>query len=127
MNDLLDVVFGGGTQKNPWYFGLINNTPTPTLLAADTLASHSGWAEWTGYSGNRKEWLDSAAASGSKTTSSLATFTMTAAGSLYGAFLCSVDTGTSGILWAHAALPEVHPVAIADIIKITYTVSIITS
>lgn len=125
-NDLLDVAFGGGTQKTMWYFGLINNSPTPTLLTADTLASHTGWTEWTSYTGNRKEWVDAAAASGSKGTSSLASFTISASGTLYGAFLGSVDTGTSGILWAHTAFPDPVPVVNADVIKLNYTISILT-
>lgn len=125
-NDLLDVAFGAGTQKTMWYFGLINNSPTPTLLTADSLASHTGWTEWSSYSGNRKEWVDAAAADGAKGTSSLASFTMTAAGTLYGAFLTSVDTGTSGILWAHTAFPDPVPVVSSDIIKLNYTISILT-
>lgn len=125
-NDLLDVAFGAATQKTMWYFGLINNTPTPTLLVADTLSSHTGWSEWTGYSGNRKEWVDAAAASGAKGTSSLASFTINASGSLYGAFLCSVDTGTSGILWAHTQFPDPVPVINGDIVKLNYTISILT-
>ena len=125
-NDLLDVAFGAATQKTMWYFGLINNTPTPTLLVADTLASHTGWSEWTGYTGNRKEWVDAAAASGAKGTSSLASFTINTSGTLYGAFLCSVDTGTSGILWAHTQFPDPVPVTNGDIVKLNYTISILT-
>lgn len=125
-NDLLDVAFGGGTQKTLWYFGLINNTPTPTLLVADTLASHTGWVEWTSYAGNRKEWLDAAASGGSKGTSSLSSFTINASGNVYGAFLASVDTGTSGILWAHTAFPDPIPVINADVVKLNYTISVLT-
>lgn len=125
-NDILDVQFGAATQKTLWYFGLINNTPTPTLLTADTLASHTGWVEWTSYTGNRKEWVDAAAASGSKGTSSLSSFTMNAAGTLFGAFLASVDTGTAGILWAHTQFPDPVPVISGDIVKLNYTISILT-
>jgi len=125
-NSILDVQFGAATQISTWYFGLINNTPTPTLLDADTLASHTGWTEWTGYAGNRKEWVDAAAASGSKGTSSLASFTINASGTLFGAFLASVDSGTSGTLWAHTEFPDPVPVINADVIKLNYTISILT-
>lgn len=126
-NNLLDVHFGATSKNSAWYFGLINNSPTPTLLDADTLASHSGWSEWTNYSGNRKQWVNGAASNGSKTSTSLASFTINATGNLYGALLCTVDTGTSGILWAHAAFPNVVPVVDTDIIKLNYTVSIVTA
>lgn len=108
-NHALDVVFGNASpvaQVDPWYFGLINNTPSPVLLAADTLASHTGWAELepgTDYTGNRQEWDDADAASGAKATTSVATFPILTSKTVYGAFLASVASGTSGILMSEGA------------------------
>ena len=58
LNHILDTQFHAGTQNTTWYIGL-KGAGTP--VAADTMASHSSWAELTGYSGNRKEWTEGAA------------------------------------------------------------------
>jgi len=50
LNHILNVEFHGTTQVTTWYVGLINNSPSPSLNAADTLASHAGWTEWTAFS-----------------------------------------------------------------------------
>lgn len=125
-NTLWDTMFGNTsplTQVNPWYIGLINNTPSPVLAAGDTMASHAGWAEWTGIAA-RLAWVDANAASGAKGTTTPSTFTMTAAGNLYGIFITSIATvsGTTGILWATGAFNAVIPVAISDTITVDYGV-----
>ena len=66
LNHILDVQFHATTQVTTWYIGL---KAAGTPVAADTMASHSSWAELTGYSGNRKEWTEGAASSGSMTNS----------------------------------------------------------
>lgn len=102
-NHLLDVAFGNSTpvtQVNPWYIGLINQSPTPTLSENDTLASHSGWAEFTSYSGSRKAWDDANASNKVKGTTTLAEFAITADASINGILIASVASGTSGILWS---------------------------
>ena len=56
--NLFDAGFGGATAVDPWYIGLINNSPTPTLLTSDTLATiNTNWTEFTSYSGTRQTWL----------------------------------------------------------------------
>jgi len=124
-NHMLDVVFGNSspvTQVNPWYIGLINNSPTPVLSENDTLASHSGWTEWTSYSGNRKAWDDENAASKIKGTTSVSAFTISATGTLYGILVCAVASGTSGVLWATGAFDSTLPVVNTDVINVTYGV-----
>ncbi len=122
-NHLLDVVFGNSspvTQVNPWYIGLIDNSPTPTLSENDTLASHAGWTEFTSYSGNRKAWDDANAASKIKGTTSVSTFTMTAGGTINGILVCAVASGTSGVLWATGSFDTTATVVTSDDLKITY-------
>jgi hypothetical protein len=124
-NNILDVQFGAAsplTQTATWYIGLINNTPTPTLLVADTLASHTGWTEFTSYTGNRKAWDDADAASGTKGTTSVSTFTLSAAATIYGIFICSASTGTSGILWSEGAFASPITLAISDDLKVSYSI-----
>lgn len=123
-NHLLDVVFGNSspvTQVDPWYIGLINNSPAPTLVAGDTLASHSGWSETTDYTGNRQAWVDANASSGSKASSSVATFPMTGTVTVYGIFICSVATGTSGTLWSTGAFDSTISLINGDDLKVSYT------
>jgi len=80
-NYMLDCMFGAAvpvSQLDPWYIGLINNTPSPTLLATDTLVSHSGWVELvpgTAYTGNRQTWADADAALSAKSSSLILTST----------------------------------------------------
>lgn len=122
-NHMLDVTFGNSTpvtQIDPWYIGLINNSPSPVLAEADTLSSHSGWTEWTSYSGNRKTWVDANAASKIKGTTTVATFTQSASGTLYGILVASASSGTSGILWATGAFDETVDVVNGDDLKVSY-------
>ena len=123
-NHMLDRTFGTPTTTavDPWYIGLINNTPTPALDEADTLASHSGWTEWTSYTGNRKAWTPVAAASKVKGTGTVSTFTQSATGTLYGILVCAVASGTSGILWSTGAFDTTLNVISADDVKVTYGV-----
>jgi hypothetical protein len=123
-NHILDVTFGNATpvtQVDPWYIGLINNSPTPTLLVGDTLASHSGWSEFASYSGNRKAWTDADASSGVKASSSVSTFTLSADGTIYGIFIASVATGTSGILWSEGAFESPITLSNGSDLKVTYS------
>lgn len=126
-NRILDIVFGA-TAKDTFYIGLIENDVGITLADADTMSSHSGWAESTDYDeANRQGWTTGSAASSTITSSSVATFTMNATTTIYGFFVCTNNTkgGTSGILWATAGFVEgTLPVVSADTLKITYTVAL---
>ena len=127
LNDILDVQFGGGSQSGTWYIGLIDNSGFSALDAGDTLASHTGWSEFTDYTeSNRVEWDDDAASSRSKTNSSTANFSVNASGNVYGIFVSNNNvksTGTTGILWSTAAFSSVVATANGDTLKVTYTVS----
>jgi hypothetical protein len=96
LNHILDTQFHAGTQVTTWYIGL-KGAGTPA--AADTMASHSSWAELTNYSGNRKEWTEGAASSGSMTNSSSVDFSINGTATVAGAFLNTAATGTAGVLY----------------------------
>lgn len=122
LNNMLDITFHGTSQTNPWYVGLKD---TGTIAAADTLASHAGWAEFTSYTGNRKEYQEAAAVNQSITnTANVAIFNADATDSAYGAFLCSAATGTSGELFCAADFANVVNVESGDEVEITYTISV---
>lgn len=119
---ILEVMFGGDTQINPWYIGLINNSPLPVLDASDTLVSHPGWVEFTDYTGNRQEWIDAAASGGSKGTTSSSTFSILGSGTVYGSFLCGAASGVAD-LWSEGAFTSAIAVVASDEIKVSYTIS----
>lgn len=123
LNHILDTEFGGETQVSTWYIGLVNNSGTPTFNNADTLASHPGWAEATGYTGTRILWNVGYAGTRSITNPATADFAITAPAVIKGLFICSATSGTVGTLWSTAAFGAIITVANGDVIKITYTVS----
>ena len=96
LNHILDVEFHATTLVTTWYIGLKG---AGSVAAGDTMASHSGWAELTGYSGDRKAWTEGAASSGSMTNGSSVDFSVTGTATIAGAFLNTAATGTSGTLY----------------------------
>lgn len=127
-NDLLDVYFSDGTQTaaSGWVIGLISNASYSALAAADTMASHGGWTEFTGYSqANRVPWGPGNPSSQSITNGTPAQFDVNATGTVKGIFVCNQNTkgGTSGTLWATALFPSDVPVTSGDQLKVTYTVN----
>lgn len=127
-NSLFEVYFHDGTQiaAASWYVGLISNSGYSALAAADTMASHAGWAEFTGYSqATRVAWGPGTAASQSITNASPATFDINASGTVKGVFIVSQSTkgGTTGTLWATALFTADVPVSNGDQLRGTYTVS----
>lgn len=127
-NDLLDVYFSDGTQTaaSAWVIGLISNSSYSALAAADTMASHGGWTEFTGYSqSTRVAWTPGNPSSQSITNGTAATFDINATGTVKGIFVANQNTkgGTSGILWATALFSADVPVTSGDQLKVTYTVN----
>jgi len=125
---ILDAEFNDGTQvaNASWYIGLIDLSGFTALADADTMASHSGWNEFTSYSeATRVAWGSGAAASQSTTNASPATFNINGSGTVKGVFVPtnSTKSGTSGTLWATALFAADVPVSNGDQLKITYTVS----
>jgi hypothetical protein len=127
-NDILGTYFSGATQTASanWVIGLISNSGYSALAAADTMASHAGWTEFTGYSqANRVAWGPGSASSQSVTNSTPATFDMNASGTVKGVFVTNNNTksGTTGTLWATALFASDVPVTNGDQLKVTYTVN----
>ncbi len=120
----------GSAQSTTWYLGLVTGPGSgTTFAAADTLASHAGWTESTAYTGNRKAVTFGAAttANPSVITNSAApsSFSMNATATIAGAFLCNVDTGTSGVLFSAGDFTGGDKsVASGDTLNVTYTFSL---
>jgi hypothetical protein len=131
LQNMNDEYFTGSTYTAAWYLGLVDGPGAGnTYAAADTLASHSGWTENTDYSGDRKS-----VTFGTPTTAdpsvidnsgSPAQFSMTGTATIGGAFLASVDTGTSGILFSVSNFqsPGDRAVVNGDTLNVTYEFSL---
>ena len=102
LTDNLDKYFKGATYTAAHYVGLTDGTPTPG--ASDTLASHAGWAEISAYTGNRQTLTLGTVTAGSVDNSaSKAVFSITGTATVGGAFVCTVNTGTAGVLYGIGA------------------------
>jgi len=106
---------------DPWYMGLINNSPLPTLDEGDLLPTHGGWVEFLDYdSGDRRPWVPAAAVDKVKGTTTVSTFTFDGSGVIYGVLICSVETTTAGILWCTGALDTPITVVATNTFKLGY-------
>lgn len=90
------------------YMALINASPAPTILAANTMASHAGWVESVDYSESVRQTWSYAIASGIASAASPSSFSMNGTVSIYGLFITSSSTksGTSGTLISAGAFAE---------------------
>jgi hypothetical protein len=105
-----------------WYVGLKG---TGTVVTGDTLASHAGWSEINPYAGNRPAWTPGAI-TGTTTKSidnsaSKAVFAITAALTVYGAMMASVNTGAAGIMIGAGDFGVARAVEIGDTLSVTVT------
>ena len=132
LQDMNTKYFTGSTYSAAWYLGLITGPgASNTYAAGDTLASHSLWTEFTNYSGTRKACTFGTATTANPSvisnTSSAAVFSITSSGgTVAGAFLCSVTSGTSGTLFSESnfSSPGDRAVVSGDTLTVTYTFSL---
>ena len=125
-NLMLNTFFLNGTVPATWYQGLINGSGYSALAAADTMASHTGWTEFTSYAeGVRQTWSPTSSTAASLINSTAMTFTINASGTLEGAFLVTDNTlsGTVGTLWATVLYGSPVVVSSGDVIRNTYGIS----
>ncbi len=124
LDHLLNTVFTGSTQVNPWYLGLFegNYTPVAAVTAATITAAST---ECVAYSESTRQEFVEAGASAQQITNSAnkATFTINATKTIYGAFLVSNNTksSTAGTLFSAARFAAAKAVVASDQILLTYT------
>jgi hypothetical protein len=122
MNQMLDATLKTGDGSPAWYVGLKD---TGSVVAGDTLASHSGWAEINPYSGNRPGFTPGTIASGSVDNSGAkASYSINATDDVYGAFLCDAASGTSGILYGAGDFGAPRSVISGDTLNVQITCSL---
>jgi len=125
LNYLLDAGLSGGTPITSWYVGLVDNSGFTAYAAGDTLATHTGWSEFSSYSGNRQAWTDGGVSSQSVDNSgSPASFSITGSGTIRGCFLASAASGSTGTLFAEVDFSGGNrTVGNGDTVEVTYTFS----
>jgi hypothetical protein len=130
LKDLNDKYFRGTTYTAAWFLGLVTGPVTSTTYDAnDTIATHPGWTEFVNYSGTRKTATFGTATLADPSVitnaSSVAQFNITGAGgTVGGAFLCSVTSGTAGVLFSAGDFAGGDKfVAVNDVVNVTYSFS----
>lgn len=129
VQDMNTQYFKGAVYTAALYLGLVTGPGSGTTFdATDTLASKA-WTENTAYAGSRK-----AAVFGTATTAnpsvisnsaSPASFAMNATATIAGAFLCTVSSGTSGVLFSAGDFTGGDKfVDSGDTLNVTYTFSL---
>lgn len=124
-NHMLNVEFRAITQAASWFFGLVDDDAFADNPDTDTMISHPGWNEFTGYTeATRPQWSPAAPSGGSLSNTTTAVFTINATGTLHGFFIASNSTkgGTAGVLWSSVPFSTGSlPVETGDEIRTTYT------
>lgn len=126
INYSLSASLAGGAAITTWYVGLAASSPT--FAAADTMSSHGGWTEITGYSESTRQVWTPGSVSGKSVsnTASKAVFSVNASITTGGAFLTSGSgkSGTTGTLFAGQADSNGNRSFFSgDTIQVTYTFS----
>jgi len=129
LTDILDKYFKGVAYTAAWYVGLVDNAAWTAFAAANTLASHAGWTEFTTYTGNRKALVLGSVVAGSVSNSaSKASYTIGVGGGVIkGAFITTAESGTSGILYGEGAFTANRTVLEADVLNVTITLTSATA
>lgn len=124
-NKYLDATLKTGLAAPAWYVGLKDAV---AAVAADTMASHAGWAELVPYSnGTRPAYTLGTIASGSVDNSaSKAVFNINGTATIGGAFIAdnATKSGTSGTLLGAGEFGAARSVISGDTLNVTVTCSI---
>lgn len=118
--DIIDKYLKGSGYTAAWYLILKG---AGSIAAADTLASHAGWTESTPYAGNRPAITWGTTSAGSNTATAVA-ITINATATVAGAGCCTVNTGTSGVLYNMSDFAASRSVASGDTLNVTPTLSV---
>jgi len=126
----LDVAFSGATPITAWYIAPFENDHTPAT--GDSYAT-PGYTEATAYSeANRQQWQEAGVAALALTNSAnKASFTMSAAKTIYGAGLVGGgtdadtkgDAAGGGVLFASGSFGSSVSLASGDVLKVTVTLT----
>ena len=130
VQDMNTQYFKGSAYTASPFLGLVTGPGSGTTFAAgDTLASHAGWTESTDYAGSRKAVTFGTATTANPSvitnSASPSSFVMNATVTIAGAFLCTVASGTSGVLFSAGDFTGGDKlVDSGDTLNVTYTFSL---
>ena len=125
--------FTGSGWTPTWYLGLVDNSPSPSYAAGDTMASHAGWVENEDYSELVRQGCTFGTASLADpsvidNSGNPAVFSIDATATIAGAFLTDDDTkgGTTGLLFSASTFqtPGARSVVSGDTLNVTYEFSL---
>ncbi len=130
LDEILNKFWKGSAYSAVHYVGLISTTPT--IAATDTMVTHAGWSEITGYSEAVRQTLTLGAVSAQSVNNSAvkAVFNINATVTIGGAFVTTNSTkaGTTGILIGGAAFSTGNRSLISgDILNVTITLTASTA
>lgn len=127
LDDVLDVVFKGGTAVTTWYIAIFSSDSTP---AAGWTYATPTYTEFTNYDeSTREEWVEGSISSQSLDNSGTpAEFTCTSGtNTIYGASMVSVstkgDVAGGGVMFSAARFSSSRPFNAAEVLKIVVTVN----
>ena len=120
LNDILDKYFKGSSYTAGWFVGLIDNAGFSALASGDTLASHTGWTEFTNYTGVRKALtLGTVLGASVDNSANKAEYTIgTGGGTINGGFVCS-----SSILYGEGSFTTPRALSAGDILEVLVTLT----
>ena len=133
LQDMNNKYFLGSSYTATWYIGLYGSGSTNNPAASDTMSSHAGWTEQTGYSQATRpacSFATPTTANPSVATNSAspAVFSINATATIGGAFLTSNNTkgGSTGTLYSASDFtsPGDRSVVSGDTLNVTYTLSL---
>jgi len=130
VQDMNTQYFKGAAYTASPFLGLVTGPGSgTTFAAADTLASHAGWTESSAYAGSRKAVTFGTATTANPSvitnSASPSSFVMNATVTIAGAFLCTVASGTSGVLFSAGDFTGGDKnVDSGDTLNVTYTFSL---
>lgn len=126
LDDILDKYWKGSAYTASHFVGLASGTPT--FAAADTMASHAGWTEPTGYDEATRPalTLGTVASQSVDNSASKASFTINSSFTTGGAFATTNNTkgGTTGTLVGGGAFSQGDKaVDSGDTVNVTVTLT----
>lgn len=130
LNDMLSQWLKGSAYTAAFFVGLTG--ATPTIAAADTMASHGGWTDDATYSNASRPslTLGSVASQSVDNSASKAVFTINGTATIGGAFVTtnSTKSGTTGTLIGAGALAGGNKgVTNGDTLSVTVTITATSS
>jgi len=132
LDKLLDATFKTGIISPAWYIGLVSGDPVPAFVAADTMISHIGWAEFVDYSEKGRPAYVPGIIGGASVdnTSSRAVFNIDGVGIVAGCFMVDDDSigVAEGLLYGEGSFSGgAREVEEGDILRVCATLTVAAS